>query len=111
MNSRFVVATILHEGEARTAVKTGLTARYHPEIFPGTLLEPSTPQSNLRAPSRNHEALYLPHLQLSTALVKTEVVILPFTIPVTLFGLKVKMDVKPKANILIKVDLWQVTDR
>jgi hypothetical protein len=49
-----------------------------------------------------------PHLQLSTELVKTEVVILPFTIPVTLFGLKVKMNVEPKVNILIKVDLWQV---
>jgi hypothetical protein len=46
-------------GKPEQLVKTGITARYHPEIFPGMLLELSTPQSNLRATSRNHEALYL----------------------------------------------------
>lgn len=49
-----------------------------------------------------------PNLQLSTEVVKTEVDLLPFTIPVTLFGQEVKMGIKPRVNIIIKIDLGQV---
>jgi hypothetical protein len=52
--------------------------------------------------------VFKPHLQLSTELVKTEVVLLPFKIPTTLFGQKVEVAVEPKVIVIIKVDLWEV---
>lgn len=51
---------------------------------------------------------FKPHLQLSAEVVKTEVVIRPFKIPTTLFGQKVEIEVEPKVNVIIKVDVWQI---
>jgi len=51
---------------------------------------------------------FKPHLQLSSEIVKTEVVFLPFTIPTTLFGQQIKINVEPKVNVIIKVDVWGI---
>lgn len=49
-----------------------------------------------------------PHLQISTEVVKTEVVFVPFIIPFTLYGQDIKIAVEPKVNVIVKVDLLQV---
>ncbi len=41
-------------------------------------------------------------------MVKTQVDVLPFTVPVTLLGQDVRLTVKPRLNLIIKVDLWEL---
>jgi hypothetical protein len=52
--------------------------------------------------------VFTPHLQLSTELVKLQVELKLFNISDTFLGQEVRIVVKPKGNIIIKIDLWQV---